>query len=245
MISNESSKNTHLYNSAWRHERVAIVDDWVGAVRRLLRQHKLVDARPVQISHLCKSCQRFTKTPCHCNVVVVLICLCHTVTISHCLKNCHYHCQRFKKTLCYCHVLIVPIFLCLKNRHCHESWLMRILKMYSSYVRPDWPYAILEVNFQVTEVEIMISPQISPLWMHERNLFELSFDEWWILKLMPSIVTRPPKIVVNSDCGVHFILGPSSIASYQWRWCRHINVICVIWCWGKFRFLHWLTSICK
>ena len=49
--------------------------------------------------------------------------------------------------------------------------------MYSSYLRPDWPYAISQVNFQVTEVEIMISPQISPLWMQERNLFELGFDE--------------------------------------------------------------------
>ena len=32
---------------------------------------------------------------------------CHTVTISHCLKNCYYHCQRFTKTLCYCHVFFV------------------------------------------------------------------------------------------------------------------------------------------
>ena len=129
--------------------------------------------------------------------------------------------------------MLLSCFLCLKNRHCQESWLMRILKMYSSYIRPDWLNAISQVNFQATEVEIKISPQISPLWIHERNLFELSFDEWWILKLMPSIVTRPPKIVVNSDCGVHFILGPSSIASYQWRCCRHINVIGSIWCWGK------------
>ena len=49
--------------------------------------------------------------------------------------------------------------------------------MYSSYVRPDWPNAISQVYFQVTEVEIMISLKISPLYMHERNLFELSFDE--------------------------------------------------------------------
>ena len=54
---------------------------------------------------------------------------------------------------------------------------MRILKMYSSYIRPDWLNAISQVNFQATEVEIKISPQISPLWIHERNLFELSFDE--------------------------------------------------------------------
>ena len=53
----------------------------------------------------------FTKTPWRCHVLIVLICLCHiTVTISHCLKNCHYHCQRFTKTLCYCHVVIVPFF---------------------------------------------------------------------------------------------------------------------------------------
>jgi len=41
-----------LDNSTGCHESVAIVDDWVGALRRLFWQNKLLHARTVQVPHL-------------------------------------------------------------------------------------------------------------------------------------------------------------------------------------------------